>query len=42
MVPVEVTEAIAALKADVIVIGGAMFIVILAVVAFSMFRRVAK
>lgn len=42
MVPVEVTEAIAALKTDVITIGGAMFIVTLAIVAFAMFRRTAR
>jgi|AZIJ01.1.fsa_nt_gi hypothetical protein len=42
MVPVEVTDAIAALKTDVTTIGGAMFLVVLVVVAFAYFKRSAR
>jgi hypothetical protein len=42
MIPAEVLTAITALKTDVQTIGGAMFVVVLVVVAFAYFRRSAR
>jgi len=42
MIPADVLTAITALKTDVQTIGGAMFVVVLVVVAFAYFRRSAK
>lgn len=42
MIPADVLTAINALKTDVQTIGGAMFVVVLVVVAFAYFRRSAR
>jgi len=42
MIPADVLTAIDALKTDVQTIGGAMFVVVLVVVAFAYFRRSAR
>ena len=42
MIPEGVTEGIATLNSDVLIIGGAMFLVVLTVVAFAYFKRVAR